>query len=500
MDLKAILASKKSQVARSASTRKPTEIADTDRPYSLIEPTTAIITTEETGNKPTTNRQQSDNNSVTKSSVALPRSNDKIEIPLQQSASIPAVEKTNWHQTDNKVATDPLVTQLQNDTGTETHAQQNENQLVVEKNNTQKTDNKLATNRQQTDNKVKTNRQQTDNKPTTNSQQPVGNMLAKNQKWQQTGNESGNKTGNKVETKWQQTDNKVATKTVFSELVGLQRDIVTFICHECKNSRSRVTEALTLEHIAMSLKRSTGAIKTTIQRLEKKGCLTRVEFKNGRGGWSRYEVQDHIYHDTLRSESGNKPITKWQQTDNKVATEPTTELATSPSSSSSLNKITTTTKLEEEWDFDISLYNRFGFTTSQLKQLATLNVISATDVEQSLIEFSFDFDNNALPPIKTNKINFLMGLLRAGHSYVSEGFKNEQEEMIAEMARRSEGKRKNLLEAKFGAWAETLSGEELKAVENKLPTNLMVLHRTHGVDNTEVRTWLFNYYLQTCSG
>lgn len=105
--------------------------------------------------------------------------------------------------------------------------------------------------------------------------------------------------------------------------VGLQRDIIIFICHECKNSRSRITEALTLEHMAMSLKRSTGAIRTTIQRLEKKGCLLRAGFKNGRGGWSRYELPDSIYHDVLRSETSNKvatePKTKWQQSSNKVA-------------------------------------------------------------------------------------------------------------------------------------------------------------------------------------
>lgn len=92
-------------------------------------------------------------------------------------------------------------------------------------------------------------------------------------------------------------------KSEFYRLVGIQKNIIILICNELKKSRSRITESLTLEHIANTLKCSTGAVKTSIQRLEKKECLIRVEFKNGRGGWSRYEVPDHIYYDFLKNEN-----------------------------------------------------------------------------------------------------------------------------------------------------------------------------------------------------
>ena len=207
--------------------------------------------------------------------------------------------------------------------------------------------------------------------------------------------------------------------------------------------------------------------------------------------------QTAYYHDAARSETDNKLATKWQQTDNKVATEPATELTTSPSSSSSvLNIKETTTQLSDEWNFDITPYAKFGFMASQLKQLASCGVISAADVEQSLIEFNYDLTNNALPVIKTGKINFLMGLLRSGHSYVSEGFKTEQEALISEMASRAESKRKKLLEDSFLAWEGNLSNEERKEVENKIPLNLRVLFNVHGLSNLEVKNWLFNYYLQ----
>ena len=176
----------------------------------------------------------------------------------------------------------------------------------------------------------------------------------------------------------------------------------------------------------------------------------------------------------------------------KLATEP----ATSSSCSSSFKDLkTTTTELGDEWNFDITPYAQFGFTKTQIKQLANSSVISAADVEQSLIEFSYDLNNNALPAIKTTKINFLMGLLWKGQTYVSEGFKNEQDAMISEMARRAEGKRKNRLESEFGVWESKLTDDDRKQIEKMMPNSLIILYRTYGIEKNEIKNWMFNYYL-----
>ena len=151
-----------------------------------------------------------------------------------------------------------------------------------------------------------------------------------------------------------------------------------------------------------------------------------------------------------------------------MATEPNTEPNTSASSSSIL-KNKTTTNLVEVWNFEITLYARFEFMPSHIKQIASFGIISAVDVEQSLIELSYDFDKNVLPIIKTSKINFLMGLLRTGHAYVSEAFRGEQEAIILEMAREAEARPKNLLEAKFEAWEANLSNEDKKEMERQPP-------------------------------
>ena len=302
-------------------------------------------------------------------------------------------------------------------------------------------------------------------------------------------------TRDKVGTNRVQSGCKSGTKTFFSELTGLQRDIIISLCHECKKTRTKVTEPLTIEYLTASLNRTYDAIKTSIKRLEKKGCIIRVKFKNGRGGWSQYEIPEDIYHDALHCETGYKVSTNQVQSRYKLGSEPGSELGTTVSSSSSLNINKTTTELSDEWNFDITPYARFGFTQTQLKQVASLGTITATDVEQSLIEFSYDIDNNALPIIKTTKINFLMGLLRSGNTYISEGFKNEQEAMIAEMAKRSADKRKRLSEEKFEAWMDNQNEEDRKIWESIIPNHLKVRLQAYGMDDKEVKSWLFDYYL-----
>ena len=441
MDLAEILKKTKTKSERVTATRKPPSIATEDRPYSIAD------------------------------------SESFSPIFDQTSNHLQSVFNIGVEEEGNPAITFPIL----------------KNTLRNHENIIKETDSKIETNHKQTGNKLTTNREQTSNKAETKSQQPVGEIEFKTENRQQT----GNTIGNRVETNRKQTENKQETKTTFSELVGLQRNIIILICHECKNSRSRTTESLTLEYLSGALKCSATVIKTTIQRLEKKGCLLRVAFKNGRGGWSKYELPERVYHDALRIETENKVETNWKQTENKPVTKPTTESAISTSSSSFLNtKETTTTQLDDEWNFDITPYAKFGFMTSQLKQLASLGVISTIEVEQSLIEFNHDLDNNSLPQMNKGKLNFLMGILRKGQSYVSEDYRNEEETIISEMASRAESKRKRLLEEKFVAWEASLNNEERKEIASKLPSKFMALHHAHGISNPEIKKWWLDHYLQ----
>ena len=358
---------------------------------------------------------------------------------------------------------------------------------------------KPAINRLETDCKPATNQIESDYKPTINrleTDYQDGQVLPNRL-------ESGYKPASKpaidVAINRLETDYKPAINWSFSALVGLEKILAEFIYKTCQISRSRVTNPLTLEYISGHLNRTKVSVKNTLQHLEKKGIVTRYKFKNGRGGWTQYELPDVIYNEILQLETDYKPAINWLESGYKVDSKPASKPAITPSSSSSLKDLKTTTTSQSEllngWDFDISAYAKFGFTQTQIKQLAPLEVISAQDVEQSLIQFAYDLENDKLPPIKTSKLNFLMGLLRSGSKYVSEGYRNQQDAMILEMARRGRAKQESLLNAQYEAWAAALTDEQKINVENKMPTHLIVLYRTYGVNNAEIRKWLFDYYL-----
>jgi hypothetical protein len=283
---------------------------------------------------------------------------------------------------------------------------------------------KTETNRQQIDNKLETDQQQTDNKRGTNQQQ-----IKKEER--ETDNKVITQPATYSTTKQQQSDNKATTKTSFSSLVGLQRELTIFIYNECKIARSKSTENLTLDYISKTVRASTGCIKTTLQRLEKKGVLERVEHKNGRGGWSKYLMPDQHFQKILQDETDNKLATNRQYTGNKLAIQPITQPATSQfSSSSNINKTTTTenaqnpntsqTQLQMDWqNIDLEPLFDIGITKSHLSQIASQNKLSAEIVQDSINAFAFDLqENDKAKKIKGDPINFFIGILRRGTPYL----------------------------------------------------------------------------------
>ena len=110
-----------------------------------------------------------------------------------------------------------------------------------------------------------------------------------------------------VEPKLGQSEAKVEPNPCsFAILVGLQRCIIQFVFDASKLSRDRQTDPMAIGHIAEMAKTTVGAARKAIQRLEKKGVLMRPEYKDGRGGWSRYEVSDDIFREMILGETRAK--------------------------------------------------------------------------------------------------------------------------------------------------------------------------------------------------
>lgn len=177
-------------------------------------------------------------------------------------------------------------------------------QNFVNENSTQ-SQHKLNTNLTQTEcnkPKLNTNSTQTKHEVSTNQIQSA-HKTKLNTKLIQTKHKSHAnldiKTKHKLNTNLTQSEH-------ISDVIGVQRTILLFIFTECKKSGSYVTEPLKLVNIASHLKVASGSIKTSILRLCKKNLLKINYFKNGRGGWSVYEIPGSIYDELLNIETKHK--------------------------------------------------------------------------------------------------------------------------------------------------------------------------------------------------
>lgn len=282
------------------------------------------------------------------------------------------------------------------------------------------TGHKLSTNWTQTGYKL-------DTEPDTNQSQTGHSDLQEAKRIPTTGHKLDTQPDTLWDTNRTQTEHKLDTDLLFTQLVGLQRKILIFIYRACQIARSRMTDPLALEHVARSLNILTGSVKTTLRRLEEKGCIRRIDFKNGRGGWSKYELPDHVFSAMLQFETEHKLDTKWTQSEHKLGTQPDTQPDTSPPSSSSsldidLNKLTNTAvsdlsgDLPPDWnEIDPSALCPIRFGRPQLVQLIRVGNLTADQVQESINAFAFDLEVNGKGrEINGHALNYFMGILRKG--------------------------------------------------------------------------------------
>ncbi len=142
----------------------------------------------------------------------------------------------------------------------------------------------------------------------------------------------------------------------------------------CRLKGGRVTGPVAVEFLFQKLNSTRLSIQKSIQRLEQKEIIIRIESRSGRGGWTVYELPEQVWNEILQSESSDKLRTNLGQTSDNPKTEPRTEPRTNASSSSSRNlyiKESTTTQPNFS-ELDLSVVQPFGITTSVLARCVEL--------------------------------------------------------------------------------------------------------------------------------
>jgi hypothetical protein len=327
---------------------------------------------------------------------------------------------------------------------------------------------------------------QTSTKPASNSHQSDSKVASRKQ---ETGTATSIVTGIKVAPKLHQTGIKVApTESVsFYELVGLQRALLLIIYRRCVEQRSEASGRMSLEFLSTNVGTTKRATKVALQRLQKKGFLETVEFKNGRGGWTNYRLPKLTYQEVLNAESDTKVASNLHQSGTKLPSQPASQLAPrsleeedsyiiNKSSSSGSNQLAQTPKpLPTEWmeiNFSELTALNIPFGQNHLRQIHATARVSAQELQESINHYAYDL--RVTPGRKVavqNHLGYFLNSLKNGPYAPPKGYKSPTEiarENYAaskrEEAARLEKLSSEIFESEYSIWWNKLSLEEQKKI------------------------------------
>jgi len=300
------------------------------------------------------------------------------------------------------------------------------------------------------------------------------------QEWNTIGTQTTHPTRHNTEHKQNTNGLHSEHKSTYSELVGLQRNLALYFFEMSKFSTERNTPKITIDHINENTKMTKGSIKTTLARLKQKDIVSLVKYKDGRGGWGIYRLSDEIFNEILKT-SDSKWNTNGAQTVHKADTKGYTQPDTSTSSSS--NNINTTT--EESISIDLKPLESIHFSKHHLKQIQDQKILSNEEIQKSIEAFSFDLKNNRLEKVRS-PLNFFMKIVKNGSPYVSDHYKDPEDELLKEKLERArrektekERMKEELLELKFNEWLEKQEKDELKGLVPVIGEYLGQFHRAN---------------------
>ena len=256
----------------------------------------------------------------------------------------------------------------------------------------------------------------------------------------------------------------------YTSLIGLQRKIVNFIYNSCKIARNKFTHPISIGYLSEQCETTKVSAKKNLQRLENKGIIIRKTYKDGRGGWTQYELNEKIFQEALHQESTSKNISNLR--DNEVQDK--IDVINEGNS-----KFNIATELPDDWlNIDISDASEFGFTLDHLYQLYRTGNCDPRLIERSLEHFLFDLKNNSkLINIKTEPISYFMGIIkRSGVYSAPNNYQTKKEiamrayiENEKNVQERECALEEKMIDLKFQKWLSGLGEEEKQKI---IPDNL----------------------------
>lgn len=289
--------------------------------------------------------------------------------------------------------------------------------------------------------------------------------------------QTGDKVYSKPTTNGKQTSNDLSKDITFANLSGLQRDIVLTLYENCQILGGRVTQELSLEYLSKKTKGKKLSIKTSILRLKHKNYVKQVGFKNGRGGWTKYELHKQLHADIIHYYMYSNKTLNGEQTSDKLHSQPIAQPTSSASSSNSNINNTTTicslTELDNNWKMiNTEPLKDIGFSLNNLRQLINLNNVSV--VQDSIYKFAYTLKHNQKAQSYKNPLNVIMGVLRKGEAWSEPNYESPQDRALRELYERkkTESEKRNQMRRELGDlmypdWKQKLTPDEILTIAPK---------------------------------
>ena len=278
--------------------------------------------------------------------------------------------------------------------------------------------------------------------------------------------------GKEIEKQSPNNDSIIRQPLDINHLVGKEKTLLCYIVSLCKNRASLETETVPSDELKNLLEVDNNGLANIVFRVKDKGFLSITEQKKGRVSWRKFSVPKEIYEQILRKGLENDIVIN-----RNTYQKPLDNALENPSySSSSLNISKNYNHIEiPENVSDI------GFGGRHISQILEMNKLTEIELQDSLYHFSEDLKTGLKTRVKTSPLALLIGILRNGSPYISEGFLTSLKadlDKVRGRVQQYEAIQKELqesaLKAKFIEWKEK-NPEEVQRISEEIKTTSKVM-------------------------
>lgn len=300
----------------------------------------------------------------------------------------------------------------------------------------------------------------------------------------QTPGKLGSVVSAKLSAKLVQFDDPLEPLEPVSTLAGAQLTVLNFIFENCLWNNAPVTSPITKQQLVAGTQLCEQTALSAIKRLRKKRILDRHSYKDGKAGWTRYQLAESAYKELLfQRQLGPNSVQTQGEASSKVSSKVSAEDPYSSSKDLNISNTTTIqgspepkkcTRFEDlplDWQaIDISPLADAKLSRSHIFAIHNDSGLTSLEVQESIYHMAFDVKNGRI--FRNGVIGAFMGILRVNKQpYISSKFLEIQKREIEEQRRLQQEKqsidRVHLAEALrqgFESWKGNLQDDEKKKI------------------------------------